>query len=57
MGNFVNKNAADTVKNKSLSFDPPNSPAAVHQFLSNYQDKLGVKMALLNFEWVMRHVG
>jgi hypothetical protein len=44
MGNFVNKNAADTVKNRSLSFDPPNSPAAVHQFLSNYQDKLGVKI-------------
>lgn len=34
----------DVVKNKCLPFDPPNSPGAVYQFLSNHPKTLGVKI-------------
>jgi hypothetical protein len=42
MGNFVSDK--NVVKTRSLPFDPPNSPAALHQFLSQYPNDLGVKL-------------
>lgn len=41
MGNFVDK---DVAKNRSLPFDPPNSAAALHQFLSKHPKEMEVKM-------------
>jgi hypothetical protein len=41
MGNLVDKNLE---KNRSLPFDPPNSAAALHQFLSQFPSDRGVKL-------------
>jgi hypothetical protein len=41
MGNLVDKNLE---KNRSLPFDPPNSAAALHQFLSQFPPDRGVKL-------------
>lgn len=42
MGNFVSDK--NVVKSRSLAFDPPNSAAALYQFLSQYPDETGVKL-------------
>ena len=42
MGNYVSDK--NLVKSKSFSFDPPNSAAALHQFLSQYPNDKGVKL-------------
>jgi hypothetical protein len=42
MGNYVSDK--NLVKSRSLPFDPPNSAAALHQFLSQYPNDKGVKL-------------
>ena len=42
MGNDVSDK--NVVKTRSLPFDPPNSAATLHRFLSQYPNELGVKL-------------